>query len=138
LHKQSVAASLPNSEIELAVHAEHAPLAVAPVEFEYFPEGQLVQTEALAYEYLPAIQLEQVSTAVAPTAPENLPATQLSQAVLTPSSALYLPALQLVQTEDANVVEYLPAPHEVHVADPIMALYVPAAHAVHAPPSGPV
>jgi hypothetical protein len=105
LHKQSVAASLPSSEIELAVHAEHVPLAVAPVAFEYFPEGQLVQTEALAYAYLPALQLKQVSTEVAPTAAENFPALQLEQVSteVAPTAAETFPASQLVQMLDPAI-----------------------------------
>jgi hypothetical protein len=75
----------------------------------------LVQTvAALAAEYVPAPQSAQVEDTTAPTAAENLPATQsvqtvaalaseyfpasqLSHAVLTPAVALYFPASQLAQ-----------------------------------------
>ena len=46
------------------------------------------------------------------------PATQLSQTVLTPDKALYLPASQLVQSAAPATALYFPASHISHVSVP--------------------
>jgi hypothetical protein len=48
-----------------------------------------------------------------------LPATQLSQAVLTPDKALYLLASQLVQSAAPATALYFPASHISHVKVPV-------------------
>ena len=58
----------------------------------------------------------------------NLPASQLSQAVLTPAAALYLPAAQSMQTE-APAPEHVPAAQLVQTEAPAAA-YVPATQLV--------
>jgi len=73
----------------LQIQSEAASLPV--IEFEF--AMQLVQAvEALASAYLPAMQSRQVSTAVAPTAEETLPASQSVQTEA--PAAEYLPARQ--------------------------------------------
>jgi hypothetical protein len=61
------------------------------VEKQMQPKPQTPQVEAAAAAYLPAPQSAQVEATVAPTAPENLPASQL------------------VQTDEAADAAYLPA-----------------------------
>jgi len=72
------------------VHSKHVG---DPGTLEYVPVPQSAQTVDDEAEYLPAPQSPQVEATLAPTASENLPAPQASQAVLTPEEALYLPAL---------------------------------------------
>ena len=71
--------------------------ALAPVTFEYVPEGQLVHTaDEVApdtLEYVPAGQLEQL---LAPGPFEYHPAVQLLH-VLAPATSEYVPAEQLEQ-----------------------------------------
>ena len=66
---------------------------------------------------------------VAPTAVENLPVSQLSHAVWTPSAALYLPAGHAVQEEYPEALANLPASQGRQVA-PGVAEYVPALQGV--------
>ena len=80
-----------------------------------------------AAEYLPALQLEQVSRVLAPTAPENLPAAQFTQAVVPVKFvAMYLPAAQGVQAE-APSPEYVPAAQSSPQTGAPSAEYLPAA-----------
>jgi hypothetical protein len=70
----------------------------------------LVQSAAPASEYVPASQLEQVATEVAPTAVENLPASHSWHTfVLAPTTCEYFPALQSSQAADPDVSLNLPA-----------------------------
>jgi hypothetical protein len=111
--------------------------AEAPVLVKYLPVSQSVHElsdeAAGVEEYMPAEQLEQVSTAVAPTAAENLPASQWSQAVLKPDSALYFPVWQLSQAvlTPENAL-YFPAWHIMQASLLRIALNVPAPHMLHA------
>ena len=65
--------------------------------------------------------MEQVSTVVAPTAPENLPASHSVQTV-DAMAAEYLPAQQSAQTKGERVLfvatRYLPATQLVQMVDP--------------------
>ena len=70
--------------------------------------------------YLPAAQLAQVEPPVAPTAAENMPATQLVQTV-EDDDAEYLPAIQLVHTVKAAAPEYVPAVQLLHTVEPVAA-----------------
>jgi hypothetical protein len=75
----------------------------------------------------------QAAELVCAVKPENLPASQLSQAVLTPAAALYLPA---AHTSQAVLIPaaalYLPASQLSHaVLTPDVALYLPASHSWH-------
>ena len=114
----------------------------SPVDVLYFPATHTVQEPPefpvhpalhvqLVKDALPAGELEfdgqamHVELAEAPTAVENVPATQLVHASDTPVAAV-------------AVLPYVPAPQTVHAADPVDALYFPATHAVHVTPSGPV
>ena len=99
----------------------------------YLPGPQSVQSAAPANEYVPAPQLVQAAELVCAVKPENLPASQLSQAVLTPAAALYLPA---AHTSQAVLIPaaalYLPASQLSHaVLTPDVALYLPASHSWH-------
>jgi len=69
--------------------------------------------EPAAAENLPSPQSEHVLTAVAPTAAEYFPASQLMQTD-EPAVAEYFPASQLVQTDEPDVGEYFPAMQSVH------------------------
>jgi len=97
-----------------ATQLSHAGLT--PFVALYLPASQLVQVEALVPENLPAKQSRQVSTAVAPSVVENLPASQLSHARLTPFVALYLPAPQLSQAPAPAAAENLPAAQSEQVS----------------------
>ena len=76
---------------------------LTPDEALYFPAPQLVQSAAPANEYVPAGQPRQVSTAVAPSVVENLP------------------AMQSLHVEAPAVVEYLPDGQSVHIDAPAIA-----------------
>ena len=97
LHWQLVRRLLPSGDVAFAGHWVQAE---APALAEYLPVSQRVHElsdeAAVVEEYMPAEQLEQVSTAVAPTAAENLPASQGSQAVFKPA-VLNFPASQSSQ-----------------------------------------
>ena len=107
--------------------------------------------DALAY--VPAVQLAQVPTADAPSATENVPATQPTHAAEragiatpvpyvpaphgvhtsgVPRPVAYVPALHAMQTADdvpASAKPYLPTPHAAHAVMPVAFENVPAAHA---------
>jgi hypothetical protein len=76
-------------------------------------------------ENLPASQLEQVATEVAPTAAENLPASHLKQAL---GELEKLPAGHWLSTqaEPRPANENLPAVQLVQAVDPALAAYFPA------------
>ena len=89
-----------------------------------------------------AVDINAAAT-LAPTAAENLPATQLVQAVdrttwpYFPASqsiqteapaAEYLPSAQLVQLEAPIAAENVPAVQMVQAEAPVNAMYVPAGH----------
>ena len=104
----------------------------APTCVEYEPAKQFKQVELPAAEYLPAAQSEQLPTAVAPSAAENLPAAQLVQTEA-PAAAEYLPAAQSVQTVEVVPAAYLPAPQSEQVSTavaPSAAENLPAAQLV--------
>jgi hypothetical protein len=99
----------------------------------------------MTLEYLPAPQLAQVEAAVAPTAAENLPASQLVQPVEAmdaeyfPSSHFlqvealqfaYLPAPQSAQVDAAVAPENLPASHEVQPVEAMDAEYSPVSQSM--------
>jgi hypothetical protein len=89
--------------------SEDAPAAQSlqaedPAVAEYLPAPQSAQVEATAAEYLPAPQSAQVEATLAPAAAENLPATQLVQAV-DRTTWPYFPASQLVQAVEAAAAE---------------------------------
>jgi hypothetical protein len=143
-----------------ATHAVHVPPSgpVHPVlqvqlvkvtlptdELEF--DGQAIQIELTALEYVPAPQ--SVHTAD-PVEDLYFPATH---AVHEPPSGPVHPALQVQlvkefefdrQTlhaelaEAPTALEYVPSEQSVHRDDPVNDLYFPATHAVHLPPFGPV
>jgi hypothetical protein len=95
------------------------------------PEPQFepphVRVTSVSALYLPASQLSQ--PVLTPDAALYLPASQLSQAVLTPDVSLYLPASQLSQAVlTPDVALYLPASHSWHtfVLAPTTCEYFPA------------
>jgi hypothetical protein len=81
-----------------------------PAEDAYLPATQSVQTEAPAAEYVPASQSEQVSTAVAPSTAENLPASHLSHEAA-PTADANDPGAHLLQPENP-ADEKVPAEHD--------------------------
>ena len=70
--------------------------------------------------------MEQVSTVVAPTAPENLPASHSVQTV-DAMAAEYLPAQQSAQTKGERVLfvatRYLPATQLMQMVDPAICVH---------------
>ena len=76
LHWHAESAELPASEMKFGGHAVQVLSLVCPVNAEYLPAAQSVQTEASATEYLPAGQAVQVLSLVCPVDAEYLPAEQ--------------------------------------------------------------
>ena len=100
---------------------------VLPVLAEYDPAGHDVQVVAVCA-YLPASHVEQDE------APATLifPASHPLQALSAVAKFLveYVPAAQLVQTDNPVAAVYVPVPHAVHPATPVTYL-VPLVQGVH-------
>jgi hypothetical protein len=116
---QSAISSLPDCDIFPAGHWVQVLSDQAPVDAENVPAWQLSHA------------------VLAPAEAMYFPAPQLSHAVLTPAVSLYLPAVHSVQTVEALTPENLPASQLSQAADPDVSLNLPAMQNEQSP-SGPV
>jgi hypothetical protein len=116
-----------------------------PTDEDTVPASHFEHAKDPAGAYLPGPQSVQAKATLAPTAAENLqatqsvqtvaseyfPASQLSHAVLMPAVALYFPTSHLVQREVPSN-EYVPATQSVQTVAALSSEYFPTSQLSHA------